>query len=367
MRIKRFRAHDMKTVIKMVRDELGPEAVILSTREDRASNETGPFVEVTAGIGFHSPPTPAVARAAPPAKAEAPDPAAGANVEKELAEIKALLLDLTHRSMLSERLRDRRDLVRVYRDLLDADLDSSLARLLLEKVAAQSNGDGGQIRSRLTTKLAGLLQAKDTLAEASRTGARTVALVGPSGVGKTTTVAKLAAIASAKRQKKVALISLDVYRLGAAEQLRTYAHIMGLPLKVVQDKEEFKAALDLFEDMDAVLIDTASRSLVSPDALSELADILELAPGLSVILVLSATTKDRDLSTAIERVRNLPVDSLIITKIDETERYGNVINNLLKFKMPVSFLTTGQKVPDDIVPASPGRLAELITAIHRAE
>ncbi len=366
MRIKRFTARDMKTVLQLVKDELGAEAVILTTRETRDPIDGEPSVEVTAAVDYHPaaparrPPEQTSGRNAPEQPEKTlPSP----KVENELAEIKELLLNLTHRSSISERLRDRKDLVRLYRGLIDSELDPGLARILVEKVATGANGDSHGLKVELGRWLASLLKVSSPLEKKTAGRPCCLALVGPSGVGKTTTLAKLAALASVKLQKKAAIISLDTYRLGAAEQMKTYARIMGLPLRVAQDKEEFKQAVDLFEDMDYIFIDTAGRSLANVEARRELTEILAEKPGISVLLVLSATTKDRDLAGAIRQAEVLPVSGLVISKIDETERYGNVINNLLKFKKPVSFLTNGQKVPDDLITATPGRLAELVTSV----
>jgi len=369
MRIKRYKARDTKTVLQMVKDELGSEAVILSTREIKDPPGLETVVEVTAGIGYQ--PVSISSRQGIQAYSqnEAGRPGfedLGLNpalhgLESGLAEIKELLLDLTHRAGLSDRLRDRKGLVRLYRDLVEAELDPAIARFLVEKAAAEGNGDNAKMKKGVRARLSSLVRVNAPLDIKTQASPRRLALIGPSGVGKTTTLAKLAALTSVKGQKKVALISLDTYRLGAAEQLKTYTRIMGLPLRVAQDKKEFRRAVELFEDMDVVLIDTASRSLSHQDALSELAECLGQVKGLTILLVLSATTKDRDMAVGIRQVRDLPIGGLVISKIDETNSYGNVINNLIKFKKPVSFLTNGQKVPDDIITATPEGLAGMIT------
>ena len=386
MRIKRFKAQDAKTAMQMVKAEMGVDAVILGTREIKEDGQPC-AVEITAGLNFQPTPKPRTAPVYPDESETEPvrtfsgyspyrrqpalpvseaDPGSDYGpaingLENGLAEIKDLLLDLTHRLSLSERLRDRKDLLKLYRDMLEAELDPTIARALVEKVGGQTNGGRVDPRLILTKTLAGLLSVDSPLS--IRAGGRPLyaALIGPSGVGKTTTLAKLAAMLSVKEQKKVGIISLDTFRLGAAEQLKTYARIMGLPVRIAQDQEEFKQAAELFEKLDLVLIDTSGRALSRSEDMNELAAIINSIKSMTVMLVLSAGTKDRDLAAVIKRAERLSAQSLIISKIDETQRYGNVINNLIKFKKPVSFLTNGQKVPDDILPASPGRLAELIT------
>jgi flagellar biosynthesis protein FlhF len=376
MQIKRFKARDVRTALNMVKEELGPEAVILSTREIKDRGDLGPAFEVTAGAGYHPPSPTAAVKAytaaggyaspspasANPAKAAKPSEEKGpslAGLGTELAEIKGLILDMTHRAGLTDRLRDRPDMVRLYRELLERELDPALARGLVEKVAEQSNG-GGAPYELLNRRLRRLLKTNRPFGGGEPAGPRHMALVGPSGVGKTTTLAKLAAHFSMKEQRKVAIISLDTFRLGAADQLRTYARIMGLPVRVVQDREEFRQAMELFENMDLVLIDTSGRCLTHRESMDELRGALGDLPSAKVLLVLSAATKDRDLAWAIEQTEKLPVEGLVISKLDETRAYGNVVNNLIKYKKPVSFLTNGQKVPEDIIPATPDRLAGLI-------
>lgn len=367
MRIKRFRARDVQTALRMVKEELGPEAVILSTREFKDQNEPA-VVEVTAGIGYQNTPNQADPYGLRSQKQKnktkqdhraepAPDLR---KLEGGLREIKDLILDMTHRSGLSEKYREQTEPVRLYRRLVEAEIDPTIARTLVERAAAAASKNGGQTAKMLQSQL---MQRFKSLYSGSKPGQKKyVALVGPSGVGKTTTLAKLAAYYNGRRNMKAALISLDGFRLGAAEQIRTYARIMGLPVRVAGDRQEFREAIDLFEDQDHVLIDTSGRALTRPEERRELAELFADVPNLEVMLVLSALTKDRDLAATIKRAGPFGISTLIISKIDETQSYGNVINNLLRFKLPVSFLTNGQKVPDDLVPATPVKLAALITA-----
>jgi flagellar biosynthesis protein FlhF len=373
MRIKRFRARDIKTALNMVKEEMGSEAVILSTRQIKDAQDA--TVEITAGVGYNPQSGGALSDSDAPVSAlpvankdgsrsvEASPSFQG--LQNGLSEVKELLLDLTHRTELSERFRHQKDLLRLYRRLVETELDPAIARALVERIGGK-NGRQADPEDALLKQLTRLLDHD------GKTG-RTVldrqyhALVGPSGVGKTTTLAKLAAFWSMRGGKKVAMISLDSYRLGAAEQLKTYARIMGLPVSVVRDREEFLQAVELYENLDHVLVDTSGRCFTRSETMKELADVFQLVKNLEVSLVLAATCKDRDIAACIKKTQPLRVENLIISKIDETDSYGNVINNLIKLKKPVSFLTNGQKVPDDLIPATPVRLAELITSDHHGD
>jgi flagellar biosynthesis protein FlhF len=187
-----------------------------------------------------------------------------------------------------------------------------------------------------------------------------VALVGPTGVGKTTTVAKLAADFKLARGRRPGLVTVDTYRIAAVEQLRTYAEIIDLPLAVANAPGEMPRAIEELGDVDLVLIDTAGRSPRDEVKIRELADFLAAARPDEVHLVLSATTGERSLRAAAERFASARADRLILTKLDEADGLGGVLAVLERSHLPVSYITTGQAVPDDIEPAARARLARLI-------
>jgi flagellar biosynthesis protein FlhF len=189
---------------------------------------------------------------------------------------------------------------------------------------------------------------------------RVVALVGPTGVGKTTTVAKLAANFKLAHGFRPGLVTVDTYRIAAVEQLRTYAEIISLPLAVANAPGEMRRAMDELGDVDLVLIDTAGRSPRDEVKIRELADFLAEARPDEVHLVLSAVAGERSLRAAVERFSVVRADRLILTKLDEADGLGGVLAVLGQADRPVSYLTTGQAVPDDIEPADRSRLARLI-------
>lgn len=175
-----------------------------------------------------------------------------------------------------------------------------------------------------------------------------VALVGPTGVGKTTTIAKLAGRLALFDKKRVGLITIDTYRIGAIEQLKTYAEIMNIPFKVVITIKEMEEAIESMSDCDVILIDTTGRSSKNAMQISELRAFIEKADPDYVNMVISATTKNRDIKNILNGYSSLEYDNVIITKLDETTVYGSIYNISKRANKPISFITVGQNVPEDI-------------------
>lgn len=189
---------------------------------------------------------------------------------------------------------------------------------------------------------------------------RTIALIGPTGVGKTTTIAKLAATFKLKHKKNVALITLDTYRIAAVDQLRTYAGIIGVPLHVVSQPNEIQSALNKCKGCDVVLIDTAGRSQRDDQRLTQLSAFLAAAKPHEVHLVLSSTCSQKVLMETVQRFSQVHTDRIIFTKLDEAVTFGVLLNVLGKADMRLSYVTTGQEVPHQIEPGCPNRLADLV-------
>ncbi len=191
-------------------------------------------------------------------------------------------------------------------------------------------------------------------------GTKIWSFIGPTGVGKTTTLAKLAAHFSLRFNQKITLVTIDTYRIGALQQLRTYARILKLPLEIARSREELEEIIQKNNHQDLLLIDTAGRNPNQPGKMEELKNFLAADPRVENHLVLSATTKDLDLAKIVQRFSLLPIYSYIFTKIDETEEYTSLFNQLIRFKRPLSYLTNGQRVPEDIELATKGRVASLV-------
>lgn len=188
---------------------------------------------------------------------------------------------------------------------------------------------------------------------------KAVALIGPTGVGKTTTIAKLAAHFALVENKKVALLTVDTYRIAAVEQLKTYSQIIDIPISVAYSHAEVLPALAAYADYDLLLIDTAGRSQKNIMQVGELKTLLE-AVSCETQLVLSAQTKESDMLEAARRFSAARVDRLLFTKLDETSTYGTLLNVADATGIPLSYLATGQKVPEDIEIADGARLANML-------
>ena len=247
------------------------------------------------------------------------------------------------------------------RELRAEELGSEGVELLMEQIrpAAEDGAELEELRGLLADALAGLVKCAGSL-RMKKSGPRIMAIVGPTGVGKTTTIAKLAAMHALNRGASVAMITTDNFRVGAIEQLKTYAKIMDIPLEVAATSQELAKTLARHADKDLILIDTAGRSPKDAERLAELKGFLECHPGIETYLCMSATTRARELDEIIATFGVLPITRFLFTKLDESESYGCIVNTHLKHKLPLSYFTTGQKVPEDIEVASARKLAALV-------
>jgi flagellar biosynthesis GTPase FlhF len=240
---------------------------------------------------------------------------------------------------------------------LERDLCEGAARAALARFST-SRGRGGESLTRLLAEsLAGVIavEAPDRAAEK-----RILAFVGPPGGGKTTTAVKLAAIEAHAKGKRAVLVCADAWRIGAVEQLAEYADLIGVPLETARTADDLGAILERRADADLILIDTAGGPPGDNRRMYELKSLLDGAPGFTPLLVLSATTRRRDLAEAVRRFHALGAPGLVFTKMDETSAYGELLSEAASSGCGVSGFTTGQSVPDDYEPATPLRFAEYV-------
>ena len=252
-------------------------------------------------------------------------------------------------------------LFQLFADLIDADVDDRFARDFVEEIMRHSTPAQLTNADVVREKAAVLLkeQIRTTLPiETHASNRRVVALIGPTGVGKTTTIAKLAANLRLREKRRVGLITVDTYRIAAVDQLRAYADIIDLPMEVVTTPREMRDAVLKLSDLDIVLVDTAGRSPHDEIQIQELKAMLTEARADEVHLVVSGVCHSRHLIRLVEHFRPTNPTSLLLTKLDEATAYGHLLPVLCDSGLPISYTTHGQNVPDDIQPADPARLVE---------
>ncbi|GIN70457.1 flagellar biosynthesis protein FlhF [Bacillus sp. J14TS2] len=191
--------------------------------------------------------------------------------------------------------------------------------------------------------------------------------VGPTGVGKTTTIAKLAANAVLKEKKKVAFMTMDTYRIAAIEQLKTYAELLQVPLEVIYEEKNFIAAIDKYSDYDLIFIDTAGRNYREKRYIEELNKIFGIERNIFTYLVLSISMKEKDMHKIADNFLEMEFNQFIFTKADETNSYGVIYNMISHYQTGVSYITTGQDVPDDIIKATPESIAHYLVGNENNE
>ncbi|TCT15084.1 flagellar biosynthesis protein FlhF [Natranaerovirga pectinivora] len=237
----------------------------------------------------------------------------------------------------------------IYNQLIDNEVDEIIVNEIINEIEHFQGDDLDDILLLAYQKIIKLLDMPKVIEKSlNEDWAKKVFFIGPTGVGKTTTIAKIASHYVLNENKKVGLITADTYRIAAVEQLRTYANILCVPIKVIYAAEELEEAIDEFSDKDIILIDTAGRSHKNEMQFEEINKLIQTVEEKEVFLVLSATTKYKDLIKITETYSLVSNYKLIFTKLDETTCYGNILNIKKRTGANLSYATFGQNVPDDI-------------------
>ena len=252
----------------------------------------------------------------------------------------------------------------LYNKMLDNEMDEKCVNSILEDASKTKKADlpFDYLLANIYQKMV-LKFGRSEGITPSEEGPRIVLFIGPTGVGKTTTIAKLAGRYCVEEKKKVALLTADTYRIAAAEQLRTYANILETPFRIIYTPEELQAAVEDYWDCDYIFIDTAGRSHQNTDQLEKMKEMvaaLKRPESYQVFLVLSATTKYRDLQKIADCYGKIADFELIFTKLDETEAVGNLLNMKLYTDAPIAYVTCGQNVPDDMEAFNPQKTVKQI-------
>jgi flagellar biosynthesis protein FlhF len=239
----------------------------------------------------------------------------------------------------------------IYNQLVNNEVDEKYANQIIAEIEGNLKRDASMdnILASIYQKIILKLGQPKTIELTGKTP-KFIFFIGPTGVGKTTTIAKIASKFKVNQKSKVAFLTADTYRIAAVEQLRTYANILGIPMKVIYSEDEMLQAKEEYADYDIVFVDTAGRSHRSKDQRDDIEQLINTIPEeeREVYLVLSATTKYRDLVKITEAYSEIIHYSLIFTKLDETGTIGNLFNIRMLTEAPLSYATFGQNVPDDI-------------------
>lgn len=375
--VRTFRAPDARAALTAVKAAFGADAVILDTRQIGGGLFSRPQIEVTAAPPA-LPAAPAQHRDQEPGSPKSPwtryrtEPKSG--VVRRSADLPLPAMSPSGRDDFGgdqiagfprERLNGPGEVElgatarRVFKHLLDRGADADLARQLVDDAGAEGartvNDLFAAIRQRLQTTL------RAAPAPWGNEGRRTIALIGPTGVGKTTAIAKIAARALLETGFKVGLVTVDTYRVGASDQLARYGRIMGLPTHVARNRTELASAIDRCRDADLILIDTAGRS--DPESRSAQVDLVRAAPQVQLHLVMSAATGGRELAAVARRYKAFGAERLIFTKLDEAEAPAGVLAAAAVVPRPISCICDGQRVPEDIHSVTEESLVERLLDI----
>ena len=258
------------------------------------------------------------------------------------------------------------ELFQPYLKLITADVEEQVARDMIATLRQHLTNETLNSPAAVTAMQTVLIEREMRCApplQLMRGRREIVTLVGPTGVGKTTTIAKIAGDCQLRKGLRVGLITVDTYRVGAVEQLMTYADILQIPLRTASNPDELRTAIDELDDVDLILIDTAGRSPLDHSKLNELRDIVQVTTSDHVLLVLSLAAGPKMISKIADQFASAKPTSLVLTKLDEVPGHGGLMSVARDVSYPVSYIATGQDVPDDIEPAHPNRLARLVLGL----
>ncbi len=296
-------------------------------------------------------------------KLESSDVALLREMKNNMSELKTAMSRLSKQAQFGNIANFSPVLVNLYQRLVDQELAEDLAQDVVLKVNNELGSTGVNNYDLVREYVRKHIQELITVSGPPRlmTGkTKSIFLIGPTGVGKTTTLAKLAANYCLVEHKKVALLTVDTFRIAAIPQLRTYADIIGVPLEVVYTSSELDEVLKRFSDRDLILIDTPGGSPRNSKQLEVLKEYLDAVETKEVYLTVASPTKYRDMIDVYNRFAIARIDGLLFTKIDETDRYGPLVNLLNETRARLTYLTTGQNVPQDIELADSVKMADLL-------
>lgn len=363
--VRTFRAPDSAAALAAVKAALGPEAVILSTRSVDAGLFRRPEVEITAALEPQG--APRAAGAAParpePRSTAAPRRPVDDPLEEEVRllrrsveEARSALAQVTREARAGRELQLPPAGAEVFARLAGRGVEPALAESFVRSALASAGPDPARVARGVMDILGErLVPCRAPWLHDAR---HVVAAVGPTGVGKTTTLAKIAARAILEARRRVAFVTLDTYRVGATEQLARYGEIMGAPVLVARDAAELAQALQRVSDAELVLVDTAGRS--SPEDVARQAALVRTIPRVQLHLVVSAASGASELAAVADRYRTLAPDRLVVTKLDESAGPGGILSAAVRICRPIACVADGQRVPEDLHALTGPQLVALV-------
>ncbi|WP_018922535.1 flagellar biosynthesis protein FlhF [Salsuginibacillus kocurii] len=393
MKVKKFQASSMPEAMQQVRNELGDQAVILNQKKVERGGFLGFFkrqsIEVIAAIDpkppkaeqKHSKPTHMNKQQEPPLRtpkttARHPEGMLAENEDNR----QKLVSKEAQRDDLHEEVKDLKKMIAglsqqkdtsypplletIHQKLEQQEVDDTLRldmmrHLLKRWYEEESEPSEKTILQWLSSYVQQLMEGIAFGGESER-GGRFINIVGPTGVGKTTTIAKMAADFQLKKKKSVALITTDTYRIAAVDQLKTYAKILNVPVSVAYSIEDFREAKANYAEYDVVLVDSAGRNFRNELYVEELKKLIDFDTEMETYLVLALTSKYQDMKQIYESFSLIPIHKLIFTKKDETTSYGAIMNMIAAYGTGIAYVTTGQNVPDDMFEATSDRMTEVL-------
>lgn len=361
MKIKKYVARSMPEAMNMIRKELGSDAVILNSKEKKSGGFLGLFkktsIEVVAALDKES----TLQKQQTETTEQITTVKETENHSRVIKEIKQLQQLLETQSFEST-YNFPPLFEHAYTYLREQEVEESIARDLIQNVLDENMDKDIDPE---TLKIQLFQHIEQRLSKSSSPGLtfekQIIQFVGPTGVGKTTTLAKVAALSMLEKKKKIAFITADTYRIAAIEQLKTYARILNVPVEVAYSMDDYKKAIDKFSNYDLIFVDTAGRNFRDPRYVKELTTMIDFNQyELETYLVLALTAKETDVTDTYDQFKQIPIEKVIFTKMDETGTYGSILNIGIGKSKAIAYITNGQDVPDDILEADPSFISELV-------
>lgn len=366
MKMKKYTAETMVEAMKKIRADFGDDAVIISSNVVATKGFLGLFkkksVEVVAGFDEPALPIPAQA-VAPSTPVRQPieiQEESSEKLQKELREMKQLLQQMQQTSTTHQFPEQLAPLIQTLEKQQVASMTIQQVATELFRKMKEDKRDytNAELIEEATAWL--LQQLRNLSFGGISYKKKYINVVGPTGVGKTTTIAKIAARALLEKKKKIGFITTDTYRIAAIEQLRTYANLLQAPVEVAYNHSDFQAAIEKLADRDLIFIDTAGRNYKESKFISDLQNLVDFSLEMETFLVLSMTSKEEDMRMIVDQFSAFPIEKFIFTKFDETNSIGPMYNLMKQYEIGTAYYTDGQEVPEDLTEAKSEELIQLL-------